>query len=354
MMFDEKAVSLSVIIPTYNRAGFVRDCLKSLEYSGVPDLEVIVVDDGSTDDIKHVIVESPLKPRYIRQKNSGPAAARNNGFQLSRGRYVAFLDCDDEWLPNVPAQAVRFLDQYPEVEVLFADAKMGNRDDGFVSWIEVAGLEVFPDLPHRQVEPGFRILEQAPFFGWMVERNAVFLGSTILRRQSFEEVGFFDTQLCGAADWNLWLRMAAMRTFAYWNQPFAIYTKHVEGMSNDQDGMNKEFCLALQKLLKQAVLTIEQHKWVRSRLRHHLFGYAYRAFNRDDYREARHRFGDLLWKNGFELRGLVYWLWCLLPFGLGRKLRRWKQRVAGTRSDAVVEVAPRSRAVLSNQAEERS
>ena len=95
--------SLSVIIPTYNRAEFVRSCLKALEECGVPDLEVIVVDDGSTDDTKHVVVSSPLK-RAISGKKTPGRPLRNNGFQHSRGRFVGFLDCDDEWLPGAPAQ----------------------------------------------------------------------------------------------------------------------------------------------------------------------------------------------------------------------------------------------------------
>jgi glycosyltransferase involved in cell wall biosynthesis len=350
MTFIEQTPTLSVIIPTYNRAEFVRNCLKALEESGVPDLEVIVVDDGSTDDTKHVVVSSPLKPRYLRQKNAGPAVARNNGFRHSRGRFVGFLDCDDEWLPGAPAQAVEFLKHYPEVEVLFAEALMGSRDNGFTSWIESAGQDRFFQLPHEQVEPNFRVLERDAFFRRMAERNAVFLGSTILRREAFECIGCFDSDLCGAADWNLWLRMATTMTFAYWNEPLAIYTKHPEGMSNDQDGMSKEFCEALARLLRQAVLTIEQRAWARSRLRHHLFGYAYRAFKRGDFFEARTRFSDLMWMNGFELRGFMYWLCCSLPFGMNRRMRHLKQKIAGTKDEtpAAVETPPLSRAVLSN------
>ena len=131
---------------------------------------------------------------------------------------------------------------HPEVDVLFAEALLGSRDSGFASWIEIAGQGAFQQLPHEVVEPNFRVLERDAFFRRLAERNAVFLGSTILRREAFENIGYFDPQLCGAADWNLWLRMAATMTFAYWDEPLAIYTKHPDGMSNDQEGMNKEFC----------------------------------------------------------------------------------------------------------------
>src|SRR5205807_7291129 len=101
----------TVIVPTYNRSGYVRDCLTGLRQSGVPDLEVIVADDGSTDDTREVVGATDPRAKYLWQPNTGtPATARNAAFAVSTGRYVAFLDCDDAWLPGAPAEAVRLLD----------------------------------------------------------------------------------------------------------------------------------------------------------------------------------------------------------------------------------------------------
>src|SRR5947209_13976812 len=137
-------LALTVIIPTYNRSGYVRDCLTALRESGVPDLEVIVADDGSTDDTAAVVAATDPRARYLRQENTGtPATARNLGFRLCRGRYVGFLDCDDLWLPDAPARAVELLDRHPEVDVLFAEAKMGNPQEGYRSWIEIGGQDEF-------------------------------------------------------------------------------------------------------------------------------------------------------------------------------------------------------------------
>lgn len=343
----EMAVSrptLSVIIPTFNRSDFVRDCLNALKQSGVADLEVIVVDDGSTDDTEAVVAATNPSAIYLRQANSGPAAARNYGFQHSTGKYVGFLDCDDEWLPGAPAAAVALLDSQPDVGVLFAEARMGNRDQGYRSWIDEGGQETFFKLPHREATSGLRTLEKEPFFRRLSYRNPVFIGAVILRREVFERSGGFDRELCGAADWNLWLRLAVSETFAFWKEPLAIYTKHLDGMSNDQDGMNWEFCQALRKLPSQVPLASGQASWIKQRLRHHLYGYAYRAYNRGDYTEAKRRYADLLHTFGWERLSLMYWTFCSLPFGAAGWIRKFKHLFSG--GAMPLEQGARSKAVI--------
>ena len=318
--------SITVIIPTYNRSGYVRQCLRSLRACGLGNLEVIVADDGSTDDTEQVVAAADPEAQYFRQANTGtPATARNRGFEISTGRYVAFLDCDDEWLPETPVRAIELLDRYPEVDVLFAEACMGNPEEGFNSWIEMGGQAAFFDLPHTCPEADFRILEQGPFFRRLAVRNPVFIGSVVMRREAFAQSGGFDAQLRGAADWELWLRMASNLTFGYLDRPLAVYTRHLDNMSSDHDGMGHEFCVALKKVLAKCHwLTSVNRDWVADRLRHHLFSHGYRAYERSDYHEARARFADLLRSCGPELRGGTYWTLCALPFGMAGRLRRLK------------------------------
>ena len=336
MTHAEDQPSLSVIIPTFNRSEFVRDCLRGLRRCGVDGLEIIVADDGSTDDTAKVVAETDPRARYVWQTNTRtPATARNRGFEMTQGRYVAFLDCDDEWLPDAPARAVELLDRYPEVDVLFAEARMGNRAEGFASWIALGGQTAFFELPSRRPEADIRILERGPFFRRMAERNPVFIGAVVMRREAFARSGGFDPELRGAADWELWLRMASQMTFAFMNQPLAIYTRHVDNMSSDHDGMGREFCLALKKVRDRCHwLTPEDRAWIEQRLRHHLFGHGYRAYDRADFRAARVRFGELLRECGPELRGGLYWSLSALPFGIPRGLRRLKHALSRRREAA--------------------
>jgi len=339
-------VDVSVIIPTYNRSGFVRACIQGLRGCGLKNLEIIVVDDGSSDDTAEVVRQTDPQTVFVQQKNSGPAAARNNGYAHSRGRYVAFLDCDDEWLPDVPGRAVELLDRHPQVDLLFADAKMGSCEHGFESWIESGGQQAFFELPHAPVDDDFRILERGPLFERMAVRNPVFIGAVIMRREAFERAGKFDPQLCGAADWHLWLRMASMFTFGYLHRPLAIYLKHPGGMSNDFDGMSREFCMTLEKLQNFPALSPAQRDHVRRRHLWHLFHYAYRAYNRGDYSTARKRFGQLLRRQPGSLRTWGYWGASLLPAGIVNWLRNRRRALRGDSPVKTVVEKPQSRAVI--------
>lgn len=320
------SASLTCVVPTYNRSGYVRDCLVALQQSGVLDIDVIVSDDGSTDDTREVVAATDPRARYLWQPNSGtPSTARNAAFAVSTGRYVGFLDCDDSWLPGAPARAVALLDRHPDVDVLFADARMGNAVEGYVSWIEPAGQAAFFALPHREAEPGFRVLERGAFFRRMVERNPVFIGACVMRREAFAASGGFDPQLRGAADWELWLRMASRFTFGYMAEPLAVYSRHLDNMSSDHDGMTREFCLALEGVLRKCDLPPGDRAAVRAGLRAHRFNYAYLAYDRGRVADARRRFWHAARGGDLRPRTLALAAACCLPAGVLARLRRLKQ-----------------------------
>ena len=324
--------SLSVIIPTYNRAEFVRTCLASLRDSGVSDLEVIVVDDGSTDNTREVVAEQWPGAIYSWGPNTGnPSAPRNRGFAISTGRYVCFLDCDDRWLPGMPAQAVAILDHHPQLDVLFADAKFGNEQDGFTSWIELAGQRVFRELPKIEREPHVFEMERGPLFHRLVERNVVYGGACLLRRNVFAAYGGFDTSYWGGEDWELWMRMAAERTFGFWDASLAVYTRHPGNVTNDAERMTGGFAQALRNVLKRAPnLLPSDRRWVRRKLGSVLFAYAYHAYDRGDLATARVRFAEAIRAGNRQPLTLALWAVSQLPPPLFRHLRRTVQTMRGT------------------------
>jgi glycosyltransferase involved in cell wall biosynthesis len=324
----DSAPDVSVIIPTYNRAALVARCVASLHATGGPNLEVIVVDDGGSDDTERVVREAGA--RYVRQANAGPAAARNTGFEASRGRYIAFIDSDDEWLPGI-GRLVRQIASNPDVDVVFADTAMGNDTDGYVSFVAVYGGDRFPALPHQTRAEGVRVLDPRPFFIQLSTRNVMFLGSMLIRRELFVRVGGFDPALRGAADWDFFMRAAAAGAIAYSDgDPVSRYYKHDEGMSTDADHMEEDFIKALDSVRRRAPLDSVELAHVKARLRDHAFGWAWLAYEGGDLRTMRRR---LVWARtlgAFGIREMAYATVTYLPPRLVSALRRARRRAAAT------------------------
>ena len=242
---ERNALKLSITIPSYNRAHMVRGTIDSILNNGLDDLEVIVVDDGSTDDTEDVI--RPLGPpiHYFRQTNQGLAAARNSGFRLSRGKYVAFLDSDDQWLPGAVPTILNYLDANEDVPFILGDTAMGSPEDGFASFIATFGGEPFRELPSRELSPGLRRYDRRPLFHQLVRRNFAFMGSMVFRREVIEQTGPFDTRLQAAEDWHYFMRLALHYNYCCCEGlTVSTYLKHSSNMTRDLDRMNKGFCMA--------------------------------------------------------------------------------------------------------------
>jgi glycosyltransferase involved in cell wall biosynthesis len=307
---------LSVIVCTYNRASFLPACIGSLRAAGVADLEIIIVDDGSTDDTKAVVdrLNGP-DLRYVYQTNKGLSTARNTGIATATGRIVAYLDSDDLWLPGVAPNLLAFLDAHPEVGVAFAEARVGNDAEGYISWTEWAGRDEFRQLPHATVD-GFRVFERAAFHRQLIRRNIVFTGAVFQRREVLDESGYFNPKLNAAGDWELYLRIAARRVFAFHPESLAVYTQHASQMTTGWDRMALEFCDTRRAhLASGAPLGAEEIALLKDKLKDELFYYAYLAYDRKDYREANRRFAQLLRECGTDRKALMYWgLTCLPRF----------------------------------------
>jgi glycosyltransferase involved in cell wall biosynthesis len=320
-----QAPAVSVIIPTYNRASLVARCITSLRAAGIPSLEIIVVDDGGNDDTAQVAAQGGAV--YLRQANAGPAAARNNGFASSHGRYVSFIDSDDEWLPGAVTRLVTQLDANPTVSVLFGDSAMGNDQDGFVSFVRTYGGDVFFALPHEPRADGVRVFERRPFFLQLSTRNVMFLGSMLIRRDFFASVDGFDPALRGAADWDFFMRATAAGVVAFSDgPPISRYYKHDEGMSTNSDHMEEDFIRALESVRRRSPLDAVERAHVNERLRAHLFGWAWLAYEKGDLRTTRRRLKWASQLGQFGPREAVYLATTYLPVSWVDALRRTKRR----------------------------
>ena len=184
-----KPPQISVVIPTYNRGWIVAEAVDSVLAQTFSDYELIVVDDGSTDDTAEVLGEYGDRIRVLRQKNKGVSAARNAGIRSAAGRYIAFLDSDDLWLPSKLDRQMAFFHRNP-------DAVACQTEE---IWIR-NGVRVNPKKRHRK--PSGTIFEPS------LQLCLVSPSAVMIHRSLFDKVGLFDEKLPACEDYDLWLRIS--------------------------------------------------------------------------------------------------------------------------------------------------
>ena len=200
---------ISVIIPTYNRARFIGEAIQSVLDQTYPAWEIVVLDDGSTDDTAHVVAMFGDRVKYIYQDNAGESAARNVGFFASRGEWVSFLDSDDRMLPHNLETLASLLAARPEVAVAY----------GWYYYMDEHGqlsTRGGPKLrnekpifygPEIKVWPCGTTLE-GHILPQLLLEETMLMGSVLIRRACVEAVGAFDPAVHFQAHWNFFLRMA--------------------------------------------------------------------------------------------------------------------------------------------------
>jgi glycosyltransferase involved in cell wall biosynthesis len=221
--------AVSVIIPTYNSAGYLKDAVDSVLAQTFKDFEVLIIDDGSTDDTEAVMRNYEAPVRYIRQENRGVSEARNRGIEESRGRWVAFLDADDTWYPHKLERQTAALRSSSEARVCYS-AFMTVRSD-----LAPIGLR----RSNRQ---------QSALDDLLMRGNVVGSICTVLAEKSlFEVAGRFDPSLSQCADWDMWVRLAALTEFLYVDEALVTYRQHATNMSRNASLLEIDSLRVLEK-----------------------------------------------------------------------------------------------------------
>jgi len=197
---NAKAPKISVIIPAYNSERHVRTALESVRQQSYRDYEVIVIDDGSTDDTKPVVLGFDPSIRYLYQSNQGAAAARNTGIGAARGELICFLDADDSWSPDKLHTQLAFMEQHPEVGLVFADEDEFDEDG-----VQCASLLSKSRYVSHLASEG--VIDGA--FPKLLQENFIPTSMVMVRRRCFETAGLFDVTLKASEDRDMWSRIAA-------------------------------------------------------------------------------------------------------------------------------------------------
>ena len=226
---------VSVVITCYNYGQYVESALQSVFSQTFQDFEIILVDDGSTDDseerIRPFLSDSRLK--YIKQENSGQAKAKNRGINESSGEFIAFLDSDDKWnKTKLEKQLPLFLNK--DVGVVYSKAKYIDEYDHPVNIV----------LKDKYMRP-----RNGKVTDFLYMNNFVPFSSSIVRCGGFKEFGVFDESLPMGIDWDLWLRLSTQYKFDFVDEPLLIYrvghpgqmSKMVEKRHSCSDQIMKQF-----------------------------------------------------------------------------------------------------------------
>jgi|CXWL01.1.fsa_nt_gi glycosyltransferase involved in cell wall biosynthesis len=209
---------VSVVIPTYNGERFLAQTLQCVLAQTHPAVEIIVVDDGSTDGSLDLARQVAPQAVQIVQANAGVSTARNRGLAAAHGRYVIFLDQDDIWHPLQLERQVAWLKLHPECGAVVCPYHHWYADDG--GYPEPQG--VWPADPGLLVDPEFSgwVYHQFLFDCWALTSG------TLMRREAVEVCGGFDTSLPFSEDWDLWLRLSLRAPFALLRWPPVLYRQH--------------------------------------------------------------------------------------------------------------------------------
>ena len=246
---------VSVVIPAYNAMTYLAETLESVLRQTFTDFEVLIIDDGSSDQIVQW-ASGLVDPRVklMKQENQGVAVARNTGITHAQGEYIAFLDADDLWESTKLEKQVRCLEDNPAVGLVH-------------TWMNL--------MDERGKSTGRVITSTAEGDAWkqIVEVNTVMCSTVIARRCCFETVGVFpprDSCPIDVEDWDMWIRIASRYSFAVIKEPLVRYRLHPNNTSKDWQSIEQAYRIVIEKAFNSAaseVLYLKSRSYGHANLR---------------------------------------------------------------------------------------
>ncbi len=233
-------MKISVIIPTFNRKKTLERAIQSVMNQSLSPFEILIIDDGSNDGTEQWVKENFQNIKYIYQNNHGVSSARNTGIENAHGDWVAFLDSDDEWLPNKLYEQVKAIDSNPEMKFFHTNE----------IWIR-NGVRVNQMKKHKKY--GGYIFEKC------LDICRVSPSSVLIQKEVFDNIGIFDESLRVCEDYDLWLRITSKYPVVFLDIPLIYkYGGHADQLSKVNDGIESYRIQSLEKIIKSGFLSDKQ------------------------------------------------------------------------------------------------
>jgi glycosyltransferase involved in cell wall biosynthesis len=259
---------VSVVIATYNSRRFIGEAVESVLSQTYQPIEIIVVDDGSTDGTNEELQPFKERIRYLVQANQGPAAARNHGIRAAQGEYVAFLDADDLWAPSKIEKQVAAMEKSAQVGVVHCGMLRTNVQSG-VTELCLSDTDRRGDLRQK-----------------LLLRNRLATSTVLARCTCFEKAGLFDESLPQAEDWDLWIKISRHFEFDYVAEPLVTYRVHGNNISKKIATMHRNQLRVIQRAFQEDPIERGNHRMRRLSLARIHFDAGDEYLHAGDYGDA--------------------------------------------------------------------
>ncbi len=319
---------VSVIITTYNYGQFIQEAIESILDQTYKNFEIIVIDDGSTDNTKEVLKPYLNRIKYIYQENSHIPKARNTGILISKGEYLAFLDADDLWEKEKLKIQVEFLDAHPQIDMVFSDACVINQK-GVISTSFLNNKKLLRKIPFQTVSVDNKIFTRS-IFEDMVREIFILVTSVLVKRKVLIQAGMFD-EACsrGLEGIDMWLRVINGCNVGFTDKVLSTYRIHGANTSADPQRWRLAYIKLYKKILSNySDLKRGIRRFILKNLAQSYWDAGWYHFSKNELKESRKYFLQnwqyLPWNIKYGLYSVAYYFASFLPIPIISLIRRIK------------------------------
>ncbi len=312
-------MTISAIIPAYNSAEFIRQAILSIQNQCHSVDEIIIVDDGSTDNTEQIVKSLSGNIRYHKQPNQGPSAARNQGIKLAEGDWIAFLDADDQWTEDKIAKQLAVLECHPSLHLIAGDMAEISIDGKLLVESMLAKhhlLRRFRELANRPLPNAVRAL---------LEKNFIPTGTVLVKRASLLEAGLFNERIRFGEDLEIWTKIAARHPITCMADVLMLRRQHGQNATQMTEPLLRDLVEVARSLADSIPDAISEQGMEPKRLiaqRLNDLGYWY--FSQGEYISARKVFSTSM-SDIVTSRAALYFVSCFLPVSVIRFLKQVKR-----------------------------
>lgn len=313
--------SISVVIPAYNSARFLPEAVASVLAQNQPVHEIVIVDDGSTDDTPRIAPLLAPNIVYIRQPNAGPSAARNRGIGEARGEYIAFLDADDQWVPDKNAKQLAIITRHPQIALVAGDMTEIDTKGNIVtaSALDAHGLKTrFQQLGGAPVPNALHSL---------LEKNFIPTGTVLAKRDVLLAVGGFAEDIRYGEDLELWARIAAQHPIVMLPDVLMLRRRHGTNATANTEALLTDLVKVAERIRDWENQILTHQDLDTSRIVANAWAdLGYHHFDTGRFQAARTAFARSLHART-TIRAALYWIATMIPAAWIPTLRRLKEEL---------------------------